>query len=58
VLGDLGVDELAAVGFERRQRSAFVSTHEARVPGHIERHDGGQSPMVPRRACIHRTSLA
>src|SRR4030095_5297681 len=31
VFGDLGVDQLAAMGSQRLQRAAFVATHEARV---------------------------
>jgi len=36
VLGDLRVDELAAVRLQCRQGAAVVHAHEARVAGHIE----------------------
>jgi len=54
MFGDLGVDELTPVGFQRCQRAAVVHAHEARVPDHIERDDCRQASVVPRHVPLHR----
>jgi hypothetical protein len=35
MLGDLGIDQLFADGFELRKRAGFVGLHEARKADHI-----------------------
>lgn len=70
MLGDLGIDELFADGFELRKRAGFVRLHEARKADHIgsddhcqpaRKHIVGRTPplgqtMVPQKAerCVPR----
>jgi hypothetical protein len=35
MLGDLGVDQLLANGFELRERASLVSLHQTRIADHI-----------------------
>jgi hypothetical protein len=40
VAGDCGVDQLAAMGFERRQRAHFIDAHQPAVTGDIGSENG------------------
>ena len=46
--GDLGVDQVAPVRLQRRERAAFVLLHETGIARHIGRDDCCQSTLVPR----------
>ena len=43
MLGDLGVDQLFANGFELRERAGLVSLHQARIADYIGSDDHCQS---------------
>ena len=43
VLGDLGVNESAAVGLELREGSLLVSAHQAAISSHVGCQDGGKA---------------
>ena len=43
MLGDLGVDEFAAVRLERRERRGLVDAHEPAVADHVGSQDSGQT---------------
>ena len=45
MLGDLGVDELAAVRLEARERTLLIVADEPAVAGDVGREDGGQPPL-------------
>jgi hypothetical protein len=43
--GDRGVDQLAAIGFERRQRAHFIDAHQPAVADDI-RSENGRKPAL------------
>jgi hypothetical protein len=45
VFGDLGIDQIAQMGFQTRQRAVLVEPHQARVADHVGRDNGGQSSL-------------
>jgi hypothetical protein len=47
VLGDLGIDRFAAMGFEPRQRAFLVRAHQPAVARDIGRKDRGQPALDP-----------
>lgn len=53
VLGDLGIDELAPMRLERRERAALVRAHQPGIPDNVEGDDGRQSSLITR----HPSSL-
>ena len=46
MFGDLGINKLPPMGFQRGQGPTVVHAHKARVTGHIERDDCSKTPMV------------
>ena len=47
MLGDLGVDEFAAMASEPRESASLVLSHEARITGDIGGENGRKTPLDP-----------
>jgi hypothetical protein len=44
-MGDGRIEIILSVMLQRRQRTGFITGHQARIADHISRKDGGKPPI-------------